>query len=69
MAKLKKQTLAVVKEQKIAVSFTKAELEEMAFYLLWSDKQLFGNYQVGREERVIVRKISRRMRTAMTNAA
>jgi hypothetical protein len=55
-------------ELEIAVSFTKAELEELEFYLRWSDKLLFGNYQVGREERVVVRNISRKARTALAVA-
>jgi hypothetical protein len=53
----------------VMVTFTKEELEYLEFYLPWSSKRLFGNYDPDREFRHLGRSIVRKARTALAEDA
>jgi hypothetical protein len=51
--------------KEITVTFTKAELDYLEFYLRWSSKRLFGNHDPDRDYRRLRKSIVRKARTAL----
>jgi hypothetical protein len=55
--------------KEIAVTFTKEEADYLEFYLRWSSKRLFGNYDHDAEYRRLGRSIVKKTRTALAEVA
>ena len=51
--------------KEITVTFTKEEAEELEFYLRWSDRQLFGDYERSSKDRVVIRIARKKVRRAL----